>query len=101
MADAAPQLSSKNWFGKTSAGVILGFVLAIGLCGMFAAYGPGSVSFESAQGQVTMWLTAPLWAGILSFSFLFRDGWRAWGWLGLASLLVWGLLFATGFAGAK
>lgn len=93
------ELTSKNWFGKASAGLILGFTLAIGLCGLFACFGPGSVSFDSGPGQFTMWLTAPLWSGILSFCFFFRDGWRAWGWLGLANVIVWGVLFAVGFAG--
>ena len=93
-------LSRKNWIGTASAGVILGFVLALGLCGAFARFGPGAIGFFSAQGQVTMWLMAPLWAGILSFCFLFQTGLRAWGWLGLANLCVWGLLYAVGFVGS-
>jgi len=26
---------------------------------------------------------------------LFRSGWRAWGWLGLANIIAFGLLFAA------
>ena len=91
------QLTSRDWFGKVSAGLLLGFVLSLGLCGWFAAFGPGSISFMSAQGQVTMWLMSPLWVGILSFCFLFRSGPVAWVWLSLANLGVWGLLFAKRF----
>ncbi len=92
-------LSSKNWGGKVSAGLILGFFLALGLSGLFACFGPGAIGFFSAQGQITMWLMAPLWSGILSFCFLFQNGLRAWGWLGLGNLAVWGLLYTVGFVG--
>lgn len=91
------ELSSRNWFGKACAGTILGFTLSLGLCGVFACFGPGSVSFFSAQGQITMWLMAPLWAGVLSFCFLFRTGLRAWLWLGGANIIIWGALIAAGF----
>jgi hypothetical protein len=89
------QLTSRDWLGKASAGTLLGFVLALGLCGWFARFGPGAISFMSAQGQVTMWLMAPLWVGILSFCFLFRSGPRAWGWLAVANLFVWSALLAA------
>lgn len=97
MAEAAkqPPLSSRNWFGKASAGLIMGFVLALGLTGAFAWFGPGEVGYFSAQSQVTMWMMGPLWAGILSFCFLFRTGLRAWLWLGGASALVWGILYGS------
>lgn len=79
-------LSSRNWFGKVSAGVLAGFALSLCLCGLFYRLVPGG---GDAKVQMTMWLMAPLWAGILSFCFLFRDGWRAWGWLGGAALLAY------------
>ncbi|MCC2977950.1 hypothetical protein LK533_14865 [Sphingomonas sp. PL-96] len=92
----ARPLSSRNWFGKASAGVVLGFALALGLSGLIAwAIGVGDTYF-STRGQLTMWAMAPIWCTILSFVFLFRSGVRAWAGLGVATLVVWLLLFATG-----
>ena len=91
----AQQLSSKNWLGKVSAGAIAGFLLSLGLCGIFAELGPGQVGNFSAQSQFTMWLMAPLWALILSFCFMFQNGLRAWLWLGGANVFLWGLLFTS------
>lgn len=79
---------NRHLFAKAAAGVICGFLLALGLCGLFAHYGPGGLSAGVGKLQFTMWLMAPLWALIFSFSFLFRDGVRAWGWLGGAALLA-------------
>lgn len=90
------QLTSRGWAGKASAGLVLGFMLALGLCGLFATFGPGDLSYMSTQGQVTMWLMSPLWAGVLSLCFLFRTGLRAWVGLGLANLLVWAPLVVAG-----
>ncbi len=88
------RLTSRDWFGKASAGLILGFTLALGLCGLFARFGPGAVNFMSAQGQVTMWMMSPLWAGAVSFCFLFRSGPRAWAWFAALNGLVWAPLLA-------
>ena len=93
------QLTSANWFGKAAAGLVLGFTLSLGLCGLFARFGPGDVSFMSGQGQVTMWLMSPLWAGFLSFCFLFRSVARAWLGLGLANLVAWAPLLAPRLLG--
>lgn len=92
-------LSSRDWPGKAAAGLILGFALALGLCGVFARFGPGAIGFFSAEGQVTMWLMAPLWCLALSFCFLFPSGRSAWAWFGLANGAIWGLLAAVGFVG--
>ncbi|WP_250458661.1 hypothetical protein [Microbulbifer litoralis] len=89
------KLTSRNWFGKASAGAIPGFALSLALCGLFARFGPGEVGFFSAQAQVTMWLMSPLWACILSFCFLFQSGARAWLWLGGANVVLWGLLYGS------
>ena len=91
------QLTSKNWMGKTSAGVIAGYFLTIAICGMVSRFGPLEVGFFSAQAQITMWLVAPVWSLILSFCFMFQNGWRAWGWLGGANLVVWAILLADRF----
>lgn len=88
-------LTSRNWFGKAAAGTVLGFMLALGLTGIFAWFGPGEVGFFSVEAQFTMWMMSPIWALILSFCFLFRTGLSAWIWLGAANLVVWGLLYGS------
>lgn len=89
-------VSSRDWFGKASAGLLLGFVLALGAAGLFKrAMGLGD-TFFSTQGQFSMWLMSPVWAGVLSFCFLFRSTRAAWGWLGLAAGIVWATLFVSG-----
>ena len=89
-------LSSRDWFGKASAGLIPGFLLSLALSGLlYWAIGAGD-SFQSVKGQVTMWAISPIWSLILAFCFLFRSPTRAWGVLGLASGLGWLALFATG-----
>ena len=87
--------TSRDWFGKASAGIILGLALALALTGLFAWVGPGGLMHSSAKTQLNMWLISPIWAFILSSCFLFRSGWRAWGWLGLANIIAFGLLFAA------
>lgn len=79
-------LSSRNWFGKASAGLMCGFALALGLCGLFWHYGPDGILGGSGKLQFVMWMMAPIWSLIFSFCFLFRSGLRAWAWLGGASL---------------
>jgi hypothetical protein len=44
-------------------------------------------------------LMFPLWIGAMSLAFVFRSGARAWLWLGLATLLCHGLLYALKAAG--
>lgn len=90
-ARPAVEIGSRDWFGKASAALVLGFTLALGLTSIFGWYfqDAGNPLF-SAQGQMAMWLMAPIWAGILSFCFLFGSGPRAWAWLGAANLLAWG-----------
>lgn len=87
------QLSSRNWFGRASAGVILGMSLAIGLSGLMAWFGPGGLTAGGGKLQFNMWMVSPLWLLILSLVFLFRTGPRAWFWLGLVNLLCFVLLF--------
>ena len=84
--------SSKGWLGKVSAGVILGFTLALALGGIFVWWTPGGLMAGSGKTQFAMWLVAPVWAGIASLCFLFRCGWRAWGWLALANAIAFALL---------
>jgi hypothetical protein len=89
-------LSSRDWFGKASAGLVAGFVLTLGLSGLLAwAIGVGDTYF-STRGQFTMWVMSPIWCAILSFCFLFRSGAQAWVMLSTAAGLAWLALFATG-----
>src|SRR5690606_29302705 len=65
-------LTASNWFGKASAGFILGLAIAIGISGLLTwAMDLGDTLF-SLEGQFTMWMVSPIWCGILSFCFLFR-----------------------------
>ena len=89
-------LTSSGWFGKSSAGLLLGFTLALGLSSLFALLAGVDNSYLGATGQIAMWLMAPIWSGVLAFCFLFRSGARAWGWLGLANLIAW-----TGYVVAR
>jgi len=93
MSAARPKIASPDWFSKTLAGTLLGFTLAIGCAGLFnwlAADMPLGV-----RGQLAMWLTAPVWMGVLSGVYFFRSGKRAWAWLGGANLLAFGFLLAS------
>ena len=86
---ASRQLSSKDWFGKASAGVILGFALALGASGLLAWFLGVTDTYFATKGQLAMWFMSPVWAFVVSFCFFFSTGLRAWLWLGAANLLVW------------
>jgi len=90
----ASGITSRDWFGKVSAAFALGFTLALALTCTFGALFSRGDPFFSAQGQIAMWLMAPIWCGLLSLCFLFRSTARAWGWLAMANLLAWAL-YAT------
>ncbi|MBM3563202.1 MAG: hypothetical protein FJX16_00950 [Alphaproteobacteria bacterium] len=83
----------RDWVGKTSAGAILGFSLAIALAGLFAWLSPGRLATPN-KFQLVMWLIAPIWLTTLSLCFLFSSGMRAWLWLGAANLAAYAGLFA-------
>lgn len=90
----SPQISSRDWFGKGSAGLLLGLALALLSSAMFAHLSPGGLSPSSAKAQLNMWLVSPIWCGIFSFCFLFHSTRRAWTVLGTATLLASALLYA-------
>lgn len=87
--------STKGWLAKSSAGLILGFSLCLGLTGLLLRYGFGEVSTFSAHGQFLMWLMSPGWLLVASLSFLFRSGLKAWLYLGAANLLIWAVVLAS------
>lgn len=93
MSAVRPRLQSRHWFGKASAGVVLGYALSVALSGVIALATPGGFAGEG-KVQFTMWMIAPVWANVLGFVFLFRDGVRAWAWLGAATAAAFGLLWA-------
>src|SRR3546814_8231128 len=68
----ARELSSRGWFGKVSAAVVLGFTLSLALTCTFSALFSTGDAYFSAQGQMALWLMSPTWCLILSFCFLFR-----------------------------
>lgn len=82
-------ITSRDWFGKASAAVVLGFTLSLALTCSFEFWFTSGDSYVSAQGQIAMWLMAPIWCAVLSLCFLFRSPRRAWLWLGLANLAAW------------
>lgn len=86
------QLSSRDWFGKSSAGLILGFLLALGASGLFKSAAGLTDTYFTTKGQFAMWLMSPVWAFVLSFCFLFPTTRSAWGWLAIANGAVWGAL---------
>ncbi len=90
------QLTSRDWFGKASAGLVLGLAIALGLSGLLAEAMGLKDTYFSLQGQLTMWLMAPVWAIILSFCFLFRSGQRAWAVLSALTAVIWISLYLLG-----
>lgn len=90
------ELSSRDWFGKASAGAVMGFLIALGASGLFKLAMGLADTFFSTKGQFSMWMISPIWALILSFSFLFVSPRSAWGWLGLAAGVLWAPLFVLG-----
>lgn len=93
MNTTKPKAIAPDWLSKTLAGTLLGFTLSSGCAGLFSWL--ASDLPLSIRGQLAMWMTAPVWMGILSGVYFFRSGQRAWAWLAGANLLVFGLLAAS------
>lgn len=87
------RLQSRDWFGKTCAGSVLGFTLALALNGLIALLTSGGLAMHEGKVQFTMWMLPPLWAAVLGSVYLFRDSLRAWLWLGAANLAAFGLFW--------
>lgn len=86
-------LSPSDWFGKVSAGALLGFTLALALGGLLDLLTPGAVAPYNAKHQLIMWSMGLFWPAILALCFLFRNGRRAWLWLAAANLLAYAMYF--------
>lgn len=84
---------SKDWTSKSLAGIVLGCALSLLLSGLFAWLTPGGPAAQN-KFQATMWVTAPVWASIMSFVYFFRSGAQAWRWLGGATVLATAMLAA-------
>jgi hypothetical protein len=82
--------SASDWLAKSLAGLLLGFALAVG-CGGLLSWAASDLAL-TVRAQLAMWLTAPVWLGVLGGVYFFRSGKRAWAWLSGANLLVFGLL---------
>ena len=90
-----PRLDSRHWFGKTSAGIVLGYTLSVVLSGVIAALTPDGLEGGGGKIQFNMWMIAPIWASVLGFVYLFRDSVRAWLWLGLANAAAFSMLWTV------
>src|SRR3546814_2879803 len=89
------EISSRDWFGKLSAALVLGFTLALALtCAFQTLFSRGDAYFNP-QGQIAMWLMSPIWCALLSLCFFFRSPARAWAWLVVANLFAWALYATT------
>jgi hypothetical protein len=82
---------SRDWLSKTLAGGVGGFGLAIAVSGLLACLTPGALD-EQNKFQVAMWLVPPVWIGVMSGTFMFRTGLRAWLWLVSANTLGFAML---------
>lgn len=84
-----------DWVGKTSAGALLGFGLAIASSGLLSL-ALGAMPLP-VRGQLVMWMVPPVWLGALGFVYLFASGLRAWLWLASLNLISWGAFWALQF----
>lgn len=86
-----------DWWGKASAGAILGLGLALSLVGLYAYLGPGGINDSGGRYSLMRYLEALVWIMVFGFCFLFRNGRAAWAWLGAANLISFAALFACRF----
>lgn len=84
MSRAIPERN--DWLAKTLAGVLAGLVIALEASALFAALPHGLP--PPLMAQLTMWLVMPIWLSVLAGCFAFRNGVRAWLWLGGAAVVL-------------
>ena len=93
MTNKKPEPIQRDWISKTLAGMVLGAAMALGCSGLFSQLSAADIPF-SVRGQLAMWMVPPVWLGVLSGTYFFTNGLRAWLWLGGASALIVGVLMA-------
>lgn len=86
-----------DWWAKTSAGLLLGFGLAIALVGLLAHLVGGGIAAPDGRFTTLRFLVPFIWMAVFGLCFLFRTGLAAWLWLGAANLAAFALLFACRF----
>lgn len=86
-----------DWWGKASAGAILGLGLALSLVGLYAYLAPGGINAPGGRYSLMRYLEVIVWIAVFGFCFLFRSGRAAWAWLGAANLIAFAALFACRF----
>lgn len=76
-------------WARSLAAALLGLPLAVGVVGLFALLWPGPV-----ERTTLPWLLMafPAWIAAMSLPFLAKNGWRAWVWMGGATLGCFGLI---------
>ncbi|BCN36980.1 hypothetical protein ALDI51_02990 [Alicycliphilus denitrificans] len=88
-----------DWVSKTLAGLLLGLSLAFTASALLMTQLRGMPL--AVSGQLAMWLVPPVWLGVLSSVYFFRNGLRAWAWLlgaNAAALGLWWWLRQGGAA---
>lgn len=83
-------------WGKATAGLFPGFLLAAGLVGLVSWGLPGPWESTLVAGIIAFF---PVWIGVASAGFLFASGLRAWAWLGAAAVVSLGLLWSLQHSG--
>lgn len=77
-----------DWWSKTGAILLCCYPLALALAGLLELALPAGDS----RNQLIMWTVAALTLLLVAFSFLFKNGLRAWAYLAGANLCYWTLL---------
>lgn len=79
-------------WGRATAGIVPGFVLAAALVSLLGRLLPGPWQSTLVPSVVVLF---PLWIGIAAAAFQCRSGVRAWAWIGGAALAVLALLWTV------
>jgi len=88
-----------DWWQKTLAGFVGGYLLAVALVGIYAWAGPGGID-APVKTQFNMWMITPLWMLMFSLVYLIPTGRQVMKWLLIANLVAWQILtIIRGMAG--
>ncbi len=89
----AARTSDQALLQLSLAGLVAGFVFAIGSSGVIA-FGLGLLGAGATRAQFTMWVVLPLWLTVWACVYRARSVGSAWRSLIVANAAVWGLWFA-------